>query len=157
MKPEEVADWLLDNGALMVLPTGSRVIGGATSTSDWDFIALGQTVLSEALTAKGFVPQFMRPDKTQSWRREDINIITIFDDETFNRWRDATFEAMHADGRESRAVRVAIFKKHRIGDDYAEEGLHQHDGHAEEPCRPGLPPGNWCGAGDVGRIIDEAF
>lgn len=149
MEPFDWIGWLLDNGALQVLPTGSRVIGGARPDSDWDFIARGKTVLSEALTAKGFVPQFMKPDKTQSWRREDINVITIFDDETFNRWRDATFEAMHAEGRESRDVRVAIFKKHRIGGDYAEEGLHQHDGHAEEPAGRGDAAGDRSGGSAV--------
>jgi hypothetical protein len=147
MDPLDVIDWLLDNGALMVLPTGSRVIGGARPESDWDFIALGQDVLSEALTAKGFTQQFSAPVHSQSWRLGSINVIVLFNDDTFNKWRDATFEAMHAPGRESRDVRVAIFQKHRIGDDYAEEGLHQHDGHAEEPTGRGEAASGGSGGG----------
>lgn len=157
MKPEEVTDWLLDNGALMVLPTGSRVIGGAKPESDWDFIALGGELLSTSLSRTGFTQQFSDPVQSQSWRLGSINVIVLFNDETFNRWRDATFEAMHAPGRESRDVRVAIFKRHRIGDDYAETGVHQHDGHEEEPTGRGAAAGDRSGGSEIGRVIDEAF
>lgn len=115
-----IADFIITNNEIDVIigffnyfQTGSRVIGGATDESDYDYVFVYSVDKSKALQQAGFVisPHEEYPGQRikACYRKGAINLIGVEDQTDYDKWLKATRLACMMDLKEKHQ-RVTLFQ-----------------------------------------------
>ena len=110
----ELSEMVLQQDGRM-FATGSRVIGGWTEESDWDYVVyVRDSYGMQRVMQRSYGWTHGGSDVSSSWKKGGVNAIFVFSDLEFLQWQAATMGAK-ALGLTARPERVAFFEAIKHG------------------------------------------